>query len=71
MLHEFVDFNRIMIFMCAMDSKAAGADKSLIFAVGINTDEGWVLAVRMTVIGFDEVPKALGELLEVCLYGHQ
>ena len=45
MLHEFVDFDRIVVFVMSMDGQADGADKSSVFAVGVNAYEGRILTV--------------------------
>ena len=65
MLHEFVDFDGVVVLVLSVDGEAMGADESSIFAVGIDADEGGVLAVRVAVVGFDEILEALVELLNV------
>ena len=65
MLHELVHLNRVVVLVVAMDGKANGTDKAAVFAVGINANEGRVLAVGVAVVGFDEVSEALGKLLNI------
>ena len=65
MFHKFVDFNGVMILVLSVNGETNGTDKSPIFAVGIDADKGRILSMRMTVVGFDEIPKAFGELLYV------
>lgn len=70
MLHKFVDLDRIMIFMRAMDSQADRANESSILAAGVNANKSWTLAVRVAVIGFDEIFETFRELLHLSLYRH-
>ena len=65
MLHEFIDLDRVMVLMIPMDGQANGADQPSVLAVGINTDEGRVLPVRVAVVRFYEVFETLRELLYV------
>lgn len=65
MLHEFVDLDRVMVLMIAMNGQADRADQSPILAVGINTDECRVLPMRVAVVRLNEVFKTLRELLYV------
>lgn len=71
MLHELVDFNRVVIFVMSMDSETDRAYEAAVFTVGINADKCRILAMRMAIVRFDEILKALGELLDVCLNRHQ
>jgi hypothetical protein len=70
MLHKFVDLYRIMIFMRAVDSQADRANESSVFAAGVNADKSWTLAMRVAVIGFDEIFETFRELLHLSLYRH-
>lgn len=60
-----------MIFVLAVDGEANRTDKTTIFTVGIDANKGWVLTMGMTIVRFDEILEALGELLDVCLNRHQ
>lgn len=45
LIHEFVDFDGIVIFVAAVDGKADGADESSVFAGAINAHESRILTV--------------------------
>ena len=70
MLHKLIDLNGVMVFVGPVDGETMGADEAPVFAVGIDTDEGGVLAVGVAVVGFDEVTEALRELLHISLHRH-
>ncbi len=55
MLHKFVDFDGIMIFVTTMNGEAERTNEATIFAVGIDAYEGWVLFMGMTVVWLDEL----------------
>ena len=63
MLHEHVDLNCVVVLVRAVDGEADGADESAVLAVGVDADEGGVLAVAVAVVRLDELLEALGELL--------
>ena len=44
--------------MLAVYGQTYGADKSSIFAVGVDTDKSGVLTVKMAVVRFDELFEA-------------
>ena len=67
MLHKFVDFNGVMVLVVSVDGQTNGADEATVLAVGVDTHEGGILTVRMTVVGFYEVFEALCKLLDVAL----
>jgi hypothetical protein len=69
-LHKFVDFNGIMILVRAVDGQTDGTNKSSVLAVGVNTDKGGVLSMRVAVIRFNELLKAFRELLNLHLDRH-
>jgi len=68
MLHEFVDFDGIVVFMRPVYSEADGADEPSVLAVGVNADKGGVLAMGVAVVGLDEILEAFRELLHLGLY---
>ena len=45
LVHEFVDFDRIVIFVAAVDGEADGADKSSVFAGAINAHKSRILTM--------------------------
>lgn len=71
MLHELVYFDRVMVLVLSMDCQADRANETTVLTVGIYADEGWILAMGVAIVRFDEIFKALGELLDVCLNRHQ
>lgn len=70
MLHKLIDLNGVVVFVGTVDGEAMGTDKSPVFAVGIDADEGGVLAMGVAVVGFDEIPEALRELLHISFHRH-
>jgi hypothetical protein len=69
-LHEFVDFDGVVVLVRAVNGEADGADESSVLAVGVDAHEGGVLPMRVAVVGLDELAEALGELLHVHLDRH-
>ena len=55
MLHELCDFDGVVVFMIAMYGETDRTDKSSVFAVTIDADEGRVLLVRVAGVGLDEL----------------
>ena len=69
-LHKLVDLDGVVVLVGPVDGEAVGADEPPVLAVGVDTDEGGVLPVGVAVVGFDEVPEALRELLHISLHRH-
>ena len=65
MLHEFVDLDGVVVLVMPVNSQAARTNQSFIFAVRIDADERWILAMRMAVVRFDEILERLRKLLDV------
>ena len=66
-LHKFVDFDGVVVFMGAVDGQADGADQALVLAVGVDADEARVLAVGVAVVRFYELFEAPREFLHLTL----
>jgi len=70
-LHEFVNFNRIMIFMCSMNGETNRANQSSIFTIAINANKSGILSMWVAVVWFYEILKTFRKLLNFYLYtGH-
>ena len=67
MLHKFVDFDGVVVFMGAVDGQADGADQALVLAVGVDADEARVLAVGVAVVRFYELFEAPREFMHLTL----
>lgn len=67
LIHELVDFDRVVVLVAAVDGEADGADESSVLAGTIDTHESRVLPVGVAVVGLDEFLKALREVLNLGL----
>ena len=45
LIHEFIDFDGIVVFVAAVDGEADGADQSSVFTGAVNAHESGVLAM--------------------------
>lgn len=70
-LHELIDLDGVMALVGAVDGEADRTDETTVTAIGIDADEGRVLAVWVAVVGLDELPEAFGEVLDVHLHRHK
>lgn len=64
MFHEFVYLYGVVVFVRSMDGETDGANQTSIFTVAVNTNKGRVLAMRMTVVRFNELFKAFRKQLK-------
>jgi len=56
-----------MILVSTVDGQTYGTDQTSIFAVAVDTHEGGILSMWVTIVRLDEFPKASGEELQLWL----
>ena len=69
--HELAYLNWVMIFMVPINGQASRANQTFIFTVSINTNKSRIFLMSMTIVGFDELIKAVKKVFHFVLGIHE